>query len=321
LNWTKTFQGGEENAATGLVNFNNRDYNLHTFTWNTADPLGYVDGLSRYPFVAGNPINRLDPLGTTVFVKCSINDYLKSNDVTGYKSTVLTENKGWTRYSGDATFKNGGDVTSEILATMIKSGRTFWIKDGSLDNLKLQVKARLGIVAFAAQKAYTFGAGKDFKSNPDYWNNGGTLKTGVSQFDALNDLNSNPAKYVIACYFATWATELGGIANALGKQAFDKLNLDTLMRNDSSDDKNDWIPGDWGWIMNTNFKQGRDTPGLEGENIIYTGGGQFWGHFGPGNTYQSLDDWMKDVRSWPNAASKLGTRRTGPSVGLQSNGG
>jgi RHS repeat-associated protein len=68
LNWTKTFQGGEENAATGLVNFNNRDYNLRTFTWNTADPLGYVDGLSRYPFVADNPINRVDPNGTLKFV-------------------------------------------------------------------------------------------------------------------------------------------------------------------------------------------------------------------------------------------------------------
>jgi RHS repeat-associated protein len=58
-----TYQGGREDLATGLINFQRRDYNPRTYTWNSADPLGNPDGPSRYGFVANNPINRVDPTG------------------------------------------------------------------------------------------------------------------------------------------------------------------------------------------------------------------------------------------------------------------
>jgi RHS repeat-associated protein len=64
LNFRNTFQGGREDLRTGLINFQRRDYNPRTYTWNTADPLGYVDGMSRYPFVRGNPVKRVDWSGT-----------------------------------------------------------------------------------------------------------------------------------------------------------------------------------------------------------------------------------------------------------------
>jgi RHS repeat-associated protein len=66
LNLRNTFQGGREDLTTGLINFQRRDYNPRTYTWNTADPI--QDGLNWYEPFGGNPINHVDPQGTWKFV-------------------------------------------------------------------------------------------------------------------------------------------------------------------------------------------------------------------------------------------------------------
>lgn len=35
-------------------------------TFNSRDPVGYVDGLNTYQFERSNPVNLLDPMGTAV---------------------------------------------------------------------------------------------------------------------------------------------------------------------------------------------------------------------------------------------------------------
>ena len=77
----------------------------------------------------------------------------------------------------------------------------------------------------------------------------------------------------------------------------------------------DWIPGDWGYITNINSPAKGGTPGLEGENIIYTGTDQFWGHFSSGNTYRTLQQWFDDVKSW-NGGAKTEKMRRRPTIGL-----
>jgi len=62
FNWKYTFQGGRQDAITGFINFQRRDYNPRTYTWNTQDQL-IIDGLDRYDFVTNNPINKVDPKG------------------------------------------------------------------------------------------------------------------------------------------------------------------------------------------------------------------------------------------------------------------
>jgi hypothetical protein len=116
---------------------------------------------------------------------------------------------------------------------------------------------------------------------------------------AWDDVNNNPQLYAIACDAATRITLSGGSG---GANIIDK----------PSSDKDDWVPGDAGYIENTKY-DGR--VGLEGENIIYTGGGQFWGHFQTAVTYRSLDEWIKEVHSW-NLSEKLDTKRELPATGL-----
>ncbi len=63
-----TFQGGRQDGVTGNIHFDMRDYNPRTYTWNTQDPLGYVDGMNDYLPEGGNTINRVDPEGTSITI-------------------------------------------------------------------------------------------------------------------------------------------------------------------------------------------------------------------------------------------------------------
>lgn len=139
--------------------------------------------------------------------------------------------------------------------------------------------------------------------NPAYWivdATGWRLKPGADREKAIEDLNVNPKEYAIACLAATQLTMQGGSKSPL--------------TDDTGVAVTDWIPGDWGYITNTKFPSG-GTPGLEGENIIYTGKDKFWGHFGPGNEYKTLLEWFDQVKSWHGGA-KTEDFRTRPTIGL-----
>jgi len=58
-------------------------------------------------------------------------------------------------------------------------------------------------------------------------------------------------------------------------------------------------------------------PGLEGENIIYVGKDQFWGHFHPGLEYKTLAGWIAEVNSFtPPTEAQLKNVRRFTKVGL-----
>ncbi len=63
LAWNVTFQDGMQDQVTGNLHFDYRDYDPRTMTWNTKDPLGYVNGPDVYKMEGDNPINRADPTG------------------------------------------------------------------------------------------------------------------------------------------------------------------------------------------------------------------------------------------------------------------
>jgi RHS repeat-associated protein len=60
------FQGRNEVAGLGLQYFRNRFYDPQIGRFLSRDPLGLIDGPAVYAFCGGDPVNRTDPMGTTV---------------------------------------------------------------------------------------------------------------------------------------------------------------------------------------------------------------------------------------------------------------
>jgi hypothetical protein len=218
-------------------------------------------------------------------------------------------------YSAPAALRKGS-LWNEIFSSLLASPREFWVAgttNAQVDsNLAKHMKARLGIVEFAAKKQYKFGAGSAFKMNPDFWvvgPNSFDVKPGVDKFKAIDDLN-NPKnvgtskEYHIACEAATALTMVGGSRSG-------------LLGDIPSADIDDWIPGDWGYITNIKFPAVGGIPGLEGENIIYVGKGLFWGHFNPGLEYKTLAGWIAQVNAFtPPTEARLENTRQFTKVGL-----
>jgi uncharacterized protein DUF4157 len=203
-------------------------------------------------------------------------------------------------------------IWNELFTSLLFSPRTFTI-DGDTNekvnaNLNQHMAARLGIVEFASKKKYTFAAGLGFKMNPAYWIvdfGRGTFypKPGVDRAKAVADLNVNPKEYAIACEAATSLTVEGGSKSPVKRET----GIPT----------DDWIPGDWGYIENTKFPtDGTGRPGLEGENLIYTGKDKYWGHFGPGIEYKTLQEWFDQVKGWHGGAV-IADHRIRPVIGLK----
>jgi len=101
----------------------------------------------------------------------------------------------------------------------------------------------------------------------------------------------------------------GGIANTLGVAGLGGANPSAFVKQDN---RPDWIPGDWGYVVNAG--QWTNTA-FAGENIIYTGNDLYWGHAGAGVEYERLNAWLRIVRGWNGSASISDVKRR-PGVGL-----
>ncbi|MGO4836513.1 DUF4157 domain-containing protein, partial [Rhizobiaceae sp. 2RAB30] len=235
-----------------------------------------------------------------------LSPFLGRKGVTGFVVTANTY---------EAAKGGAGNFEQELLVDMLASPRVFNVEGSTqIDaekSLAAHLTARTGIVSFAGMKKYTFASVSGFKMNPQYYDvDPGTLswrlKKGVDKQTAWDDLNVNPTLYAIGCAAATDLTLVGG---SKGAKFEDK----------PSADESDWVAGEAGYITNAAYKQGADI-GLLGENIIYVGGGQFWGHFSDNVTYKSLDDWKKTVAGWHGggaaAAAKVDPKRELPMTGL-----
>jgi hypothetical protein len=228
---------------------------------------------------------------------------------TSFSAAGLT---GVTRTDNVYSRAKGGETTNlqDVLIPMLSSPRVFNIDGQDSDNaaasLTDHAQARMGIVAFAARKQYSFASVTGFTMNPQYytWDTSKmtwAVKPGVDRQKAWDDLNLHPELYAIGCKAARDITQAGG---SRGSKFVDM----------PSTDESDWVPGDAGYVENTKFPPGTDIAYL-GENIIYMGGGLFWGHLNDVVATRTLDAWKKKVKSW-NGGSKVDTERELPSRGL-----
>jgi hypothetical protein len=271
-------------------------------TWDgrtlIAHELAHVVQQDREPGVIHRKI-KCDP-------RAKISGFLQTKGVSGFAESSSTYDypKGG---AAAATFEQ------ELLIDMLASPRVFHV-DGDSDvtassSVAAHVMARTGIVSFASKKQYSFAALSGWKMNPalyDWDLPTGTwrVKPGVDPRAAWEDVNVNPTLYAIGCQAATDITQKGGSG---GAKIIDM----------PSGDPADWIAGDAGFVKNTKYSRRRSSPGLEGENIIYTGGGMYWGHFTDRVTYRTLADWVAMVNTWNGGGgAKLDTTRQLPATGL-----
>jgi hypothetical protein len=231
----------------------------------------------------------------------------------------------------------GHDIIGEILWDMLKDTRTFTAKDLSVDNLKMQVTARQNVVAAIAlflNDRWNIGSDTRRGFNSKYWDSPMAVSTGVKSSAAINDaFSADASEYTTGCRYTSMLILLKGVLDTTGANAFDaalvangssaiysQAYTANLLYSDNvpaggptptlvNGDPVNWVPGDKGYIV------GGGSRGMDaGENIIYMGGGQFWG----APPFQSdLPGMMKHVRDFSNgSASEIG-ERIYPFVGLQ----
>ena len=75
-----------------------------------------------------------------------------------------------------------------------------------------------------------------------------------------------------------------------------------------------WIPGDWGYMINPNAPPGDVLH--PGQNLIYVGGGRFYGH--PPGAVMTWGEWQAAVAHWNGAQGTQDPTRTIPKLGLAS---
>lgn len=208
-------------------------------------------------------------------------------------------------YSAPSVVK--ASIWNEIFTGLFASSWVFKLL-GATDatastNLKKHMAARNGVVEFSKNKRYTFASGTASKANPKFWDPapgtgpGFKPKPGVTEEEASKDLNVNPEEYAIACEMATRATLVGG-----GGSTTEVRPLGA--------GRGDWIPGDAGYIWNR--EPGPKDPSLGGENVIYVGKDQFWGHMSGVTTTKTMVEWLKLVTSWGSLLKSPGT--TAPEI-------
>lgn len=227
-------------------------------------------------------------------------------------------------------------LNTEILYRYINFGDTIvdFVSKAELDN---DIKHRLKVVDTVKNEQLGFPNAIKPTFNSSYWINNVKVKAGVSAATAVKDIFAKPQtfKYYMGCALgATYSVETGAI-EALGNQEFDKRVgqypspqfpgwpygkafkvLKVAIVKGAGDEKHvKWIPGDWGYITNSDPNP---KPYLEGENIIYVGGQAgtitagnfdlqfkdfyknaiFWGH---GGAQQTFEQWYIKVDGWYTA--------------------
>lgn len=158
-----------------------------------------------------------------------------------------------------------------------------------------QAQIQLNIVkaakAFHAAGVNFSGSSKTDKVNKELWWMGYGGKMGVRQnvkpSDAINDIFKNGDKYGCECATATMIIMYKGILDTIGPKDFDRAFAKTrLFRWDIKDDdfkaaeKHGKLPGYWPgdhtYFKNPDFDPSNSA--FQGENVIYLGNGQYFGH-------------------------------------------
>jgi RHS repeat-associated protein len=276
-----------------------------------------------------------DPLGFRV------NDYPLKKGYSVWNGLLINDN-----FLKLAERGEWSSIEQEIIAGMLQSGRKFMFSGTSaeaLAKLKENVGVRLSIIGLSnpGNQKIAFGVGADEKNNTEFWTSDWHVKTGHTAAEAILDaVQGHPNLYATGCTNAAALDVLGGILlwhqshdtpeqyaafltwfnQQLGDSPLSRaVYTKVVVHTDTGVPWHNWIPGDWGWIMNVRvyYDKMDSSGGLGGKNIIYVGAGKFYGGYRSsrgtyGNNLWSLDDALLDVASWHHQDQNLSELRCDP---------
>jgi hypothetical protein len=205
----------------------------------------------------------------------------------------------------------------------------------SAEALSDRVGTRQNIVAWAENLNWDWPNGGPAKWNTKYWTRG-TPNPGVSLHAAVMDAFLHQNKYAIGCYTATKLVFVQGTLDYYSRikhdpvrtrrvedalladgdplvgiepgsmwsfekdfDADDMGHKGKLLKLNSAVAAENFIPGDWGYFVNTDAVSEQKT-GYEGSNAIYLGRNRFDDYYNDNNHSYSYEQKIDEVYQWRN---------------------
>ncbi|MBM4302708.1 MAG: hypothetical protein FJ116_03565 [Deltaproteobacteria bacterium] len=216
----------------------------------------------------------------------------------------------------------------EIIASMLQNGRLFQFDKSycRFEKFMEHVQIRKNIIRWGVRAMWKFPEDGSTKINPKFWNSDWTLKPNVKSSDAIADAFAGQFNYEIGCTKACQKIMAQGILDYFKHVKTDKNmsdhldritapsplnNMEMTVKGSSRKDMvlegtlvdrhfavpaDNWVPGDWGWIKNTDDKSAEEN-GYEGCNIVYIGRGKFVVYY-ESDPDRTLDEALVRVYRW-----------------------
>lgn len=223
----------------------------------------------------------------------------------------------------------------EIMLALLQHGRVTKFKENSCSVTALsdRVGVRQNIVAWAEHLNWKWPDGGPAEWNEKYWNRG-TPNPGVTLHAAVMDAFLHQDKYSIGCYTATKLVVVQGMLDYYNRvkrdpvgtrkveeallvdgdplvaiepgrmwsfekdyDAADMTHRGKLLRLSESVAEGNFIPGDWGYFVNTDSITAQKT-GYEGSNALYLGRNLFDDYYNDNNHSYTYEQKIDEVYQW-----------------------
>lgn len=225
----------------------------------------------------------------------------------------------------------------EIMLALLQHGRITTFQDNacSIEALSDRIGVRQNIVAWAEHLEWDWPNGGPARWNDRYWTRG-TPKPGISLHAALMDAFLHQDKYAIGCYTATKLVIAQGTLDYYSRVKHDPIRTrkvekallvdgdplvgiepgsmwsfeedysaeemaqkGKLLKHYSAVAAGNFIPGDWGYILNTDPASEQKT-GYEGSNAIYLGRNRFDDYYNDNDHSYTYEQKLDEVYQWRN---------------------
>jgi hypothetical protein len=219
----------------------------------------------------------------------------------------------------------------EIVLALLQHGRMTELPC-RFDALEEQVGVRQNIVAWAETLDWQWPNGGPARWNRKYWRYG-TPSPRHPLHEAVNDAFLHPRRYGIGCYTATKLVVLQGVLDYYARVSPDPEKLQRIEARMAADGEplvglepgamwyfeddysaadarpgklvrlqqkvaaDNFVPGDWVYLRNTDAKSHAKT-GYEGSNAIYLGRGRFDDYYGEHGHSFSFREKLDEVYQW-----------------------